>query len=67
MITQGEDKVNIAEIKERAGDLRNLPGEVGFTAQKGFLRSFVKMIEVNKTEVKIRYITLIKKETLSKD
>ena len=68
MITQGEDKVNLAEIKECAGDLRNLLEEADFIERKGFLRSFVKRIEVNKTEVKIRYkLPALQKETPNKE
>ncbi len=68
MIVKGEDKVNIAEIKECAGDLRNLLEEADLTERKGFLRSFVKRIEVDKTEVKIRYkLPVLQKETSDKD
>lgn len=66
MITKGKGKVNLVEIKECAGDLRNLLEEADFAERKGFLRSFVKRIEVNKAEVKIQYnLPVIKKGILN--
>jgi site-specific DNA recombinase len=42
-------------VKSYAEDLKSLLGEAAITESKSFLRSFIKRIEVNKSEALIHY------------
>ena len=55
MVAHGVDEVDIAAVKGYARDLRDLLEESDYTARKGFLRSFVKRVEIDKSEVTVRY------------
>jgi DNA invertase Pin-like site-specific DNA recombinase len=55
MIANGVDDVDISVVKSYARDLRDLLEESDYTERKGFLRSFVKRVEVDKSEVTVRY------------
>ena len=47
--------MGLATVKAYAEDLRSLLGEADFVGRKAFLRSFIKRIEVNGTQVKLQY------------
>jgi site-specific DNA recombinase len=54
-VAQGVDEVDISAVKNYAKDLRNVLEESDYIERKGFLRSFVKRVEVDKSEVTVRY------------
>ena len=47
--------VNVETVKSYAEDLKSLLGEADITESKSFLRSFIKRIEINKSEAVIQY------------
>jgi len=55
MVVQGVKQVDAAMVKAYAQDLRNLLEESGFTQRKAFLRSFIKRIEIDKSQAVVRY------------
>ena len=54
-ITQGIKHVDAETIKSYARDLKSLLEEADIAESKAFLRSFVKRIEINKSQVVIHY------------
>lgn len=55
MVAMGVEQVDLATVKAYAEDLRSLLEEADFVERKAFLRSFIKRIEVNGTQVKVQY------------
>ena len=55
IVAHGVEEVDVSVVKGYAKDLRNLLEESEFTERKAFLRSFVRRVEVDKTEVIVRY------------
>ena len=55
MVAHGVEEVDVSTVKSYARDLRNLLEESEFTERKAFLRSFVRRVEVDGTEVTVRY------------
>ena len=55
MAAQGATHVDAHTIKSYAEDLKSLLDEADITESKAFLRSFVKRVEINKSEGVIQY------------
>lgn len=55
MAVQGVQQVDGAIVKAYAQDLLRLLEESGLTERKGFIRSFVKRIDVDKEQATIHY------------
>ena len=55
MATQGATHIDAETVKSYAEDLKSLLEEADITESKAFLRSFIKRIEINKSEGVIQY------------
>ena len=55
MAAHGATHVDAETVKSYAEDLKSLLGEADITESKSFLRSFIKRIEINKSEAVIQY------------
>ena len=51
MSTQGIRHVDVEIVRSYANDLRSLLEEANIAESKAFLRSFVKRIEINKSDL----------------
>ena len=55
MAAHGATHIDAETVKSYAEDLKNLLGEADITESKSFLRSFIKRIEIDKSEAVIHY------------
>ncbi len=55
MAAQGATHVDAEIVKSYAEDLKSLLKEADITESKTFLRSFIKRVEINKSEAVIHY------------
>ena len=55
MAAHGATHVDADTVKAYANDLKSLLGEADITESKSFLRSFIKRIEINRSEAVIQY------------
>lgn len=55
MVVRGVEPVDIGAVKAYAQDLKGLLEEADLTQRKSFIRSFVKRIEIDGSNVVVRY------------
>jgi DNA invertase Pin-like site-specific DNA recombinase len=55
IVAEGVEHVDVSAVKAYARDMRATLDEVDFTKSKAFLRSFVKRIEMDGTDVRVLY------------
>ena len=55
MVVQGVEPVDIEDVKTYAQDLKDLLEEADMAQRKSFIKSFVKRIEIDGTNVVVRY------------